>query len=235
VESFTGPAAEIGAKFSAAYNALGYAFDASYADWDGPSLMRKGADTSVEALYLDTSLERELESAPRPMQSARETLARLVASGDAKRLAVFQRAARRLAAKTLEAVPGKLRLRLGADTPDAVTSEKTDARLLLAEMDAHRKTTRPPSLDVAGNVLSVVGRDLAKILFGSAPARTWPSEFAVRGLPPRRAENPPSWNIDRAFHARFLPGSSRALGAPPGWSPVIFKGSQGGVGRAPKS
>jgi hypothetical protein len=29
-------------------------------------------------------------------------------------------------------------------------------------MDEHRKTTRPPSLDVAGNVLSVVGRDLAK-------------------------------------------------------------------------
>ena len=233
LEKHAGEAADVGTRFAERFDQLGEAFDRAFGDWSGPAALRSGADNSLEGHIADVAIEKEIESSQRPMTEARRSWAVVIRTGDEKRIGLALRAYRRAAVRVRDTPQPKLRARLGENAQaDAAGQEREQAHRLLVELDAYRQTNRPPSLLVAGNLLGVM-REIAMVLFGSMPTASWPSEYEIRGAPPRRPDAVRPWQLDRGWIGRYLPGS-RSL-ALPGWSAPIYKGPNGGLAREPRS
>lgn len=226
--------AAVGGAFEDAFVALADAFDAAYRDWSGPATLARGADTSLESLYRQGALESELRAMQRPASTARAQLAGIVRDGDEKKLQLFTRAARSLAIEIRDAKPQQLQARFsGGLSTDGAVEERSQALLLLRDLDALRLTNRPPSLLAASNLLGMA-RVYARQVFGDEPSYCVASEFQIRNMPENvrsleAAKKP--WARNSKWFARFLPPSTLAV---PGWSPVAARTSSGAVVRARK-
>jgi hypothetical protein len=227
-----GEAAAVGASFGEAFIAAANAFEASYADWDGPAALRTGmGKLSLDDLHRQVSVEAELRTCESPMTEIIRTWGAISKSGDAAKIELFTRAARSLAIEVTQTPPAKLAIRM--DGRDRVDNERSQAFKFLGFLQDFKIASRPPSLKLAADLLGMA-RERALILFGSYPPFVVPSEFAIRNSPvtsrTRDAAKKP-WLLENFWFQKFLPPSVLAL---PGWSPIISKTSLGALVRAPR-
>jgi hypothetical protein len=244
VTKYADRALAAGTAFGDAFVTLADAFEAAYVAWSGPSALRGSA--KLEDLYRETAIVTELRSSSKPMAETARMLDSLItaAASDADddeaaaRLDMFCRAARTLATEFRGMAPPRLSAIYGSARGIA-DDERGQAFAILAKLEKLKDARRPPSLQVAGDVLGE-SRSRALQLFGSMPRYVVPSEFAIRGQPANQRELQASalpWALDASqWLARALPPSTESIGLASllGWSPKMQTLRSGTVVRQPR-
>jgi hypothetical protein len=153
-----------------------------------------------------------------------------IQKSDAAKIDLFIRAARSIALETTQTPAPKLALRL--NSRDQVDDERALAFRLLDLFAKYRITSRPPSLDAAGDLLGWM-RQHAMVLFGVMPTYQVGSEYLIRNIPINSRQVDAAkmnWALQHGWIGRYLGHGALAL---PGWSPVISKTSGGAFVRQP--
>jgi hypothetical protein len=217
--------------FHASFVTLADAFEQAYSDWSGPAALRSGqGKLSLDDLHRQVGVEGELRAARSPMGEAIAMWASIAKSGDAAKIDLFIRAARSIALETTQSPPARLAVRLNGR--DQVDDERALAFRLLDLFAKFRVTSRPPSLDAAGDLLGWM-RQHSMILFGVMPTYQVPAEYLIRGIPINSRQVDAAklpWQLQAGWLGRYIGHGAMAL---PGWSPIVSKTSGGAFVRQP--